>query len=320
MTTKIITVQNPAPTESAGADVNKGAPLNAAEFDQNLINLRAALDRKKDTTAADAALAAKQPLSSATTAQLNHLVGVTSPVQGQINGKAPTANPAFTGLSKINTTLTMPNGSLNTGMAKEINYTHTGSTSTVNHAALQINNLVDSALDSPGNIHAAGFDTQIAATSTKAYTQLTSNKSLLRTNGTGTIAFASVYYGTLSLFSSANVTEAVGLFANVGATATFSGTVTNACGIKAFVSNTTGTGTFTNAFGLYIGGVNGTNKWSVYANDATAPSYFAAPVTLNTGAKINGLSVFADNAAALAGGKVAGDVYRTATGVLMVTY
>ncbi len=35
---------------------------------------------------------------------------------------------------------------------------------------------------------------------------------------------------------------------------------------------------------------------------------------------LTGLSVYADNTAALAGGLVAGDVYRTSTGVLMVTY
>lgn len=37
-------------------------------------------------------------------------------------------------------------------------------------------------------------------------------------------------------------------------------------------------------------------------------------------ARLSNLPVYADNAAALAGGLVAGDVYRTSTGVLMVTY
>jgi hypothetical protein len=45
MSTKIITVSATPPAESTGGDVNKGGPLTAAEFDQNLVNLRAAIDR-----------------------------------------------------------------------------------------------------------------------------------------------------------------------------------------------------------------------------------------------------------------------------------
>lgn len=36
--------------------------------------------------------------------------------------------------------------------------------------------------------------------------------------------------------------------------------------------------------------------------------------------KIPGLAVFVDNAGALAGGKVAGDLYRTSTGSVQVVY
>lgn len=46
MATKIITVAATPPAVSTGADYNKGAPLNAVEFDQNLVNLRAAVDGK----------------------------------------------------------------------------------------------------------------------------------------------------------------------------------------------------------------------------------------------------------------------------------
>ena len=45
MTTKIITVSAVPPAESSGADTNKGTALNATEFDQNIVNLRAAVDR-----------------------------------------------------------------------------------------------------------------------------------------------------------------------------------------------------------------------------------------------------------------------------------
>lgn len=58
MSTKIITVSGSTPSESTGADVNKGAPLNAAEFDQNLVNLRAGIDRRmlKDNDSATLAV------------------------------------------------------------------------------------------------------------------------------------------------------------------------------------------------------------------------------------------------------------------------
>lgn len=46
MSTKIITVATTPPAVSTGADYNKGAPLNASEFDQNTVNLRAAVDSK----------------------------------------------------------------------------------------------------------------------------------------------------------------------------------------------------------------------------------------------------------------------------------
>lgn len=50
MSTKIITVSATPPSVSSGADYNKGAPLNAVEFDQNLVNLKAAVDGKMPLT------------------------------------------------------------------------------------------------------------------------------------------------------------------------------------------------------------------------------------------------------------------------------
>lgn len=41
-------------------------------------------------------------------------------------------------------------------------------------------------------------------------------------------------------------------------------------------------GSITNAYGLYVGTVNGTNKYSIYASDALAPSYFAGKVGIGT--------------------------------------
>ena len=119
MPTKIITVHAAAsvPVESSGVDINKGAPLNSVEFDQNLVNLRAAIDRgtfatkvttpalrlgSTDVTASAAELnkLAGTP-AGLTSTEIGYLDGVTSPIQGQLNGKAPIDNPTLTGSAVI---------------------------------------------------------------------------------------------------------------------------------------------------------------------------------------------------------------------------
>lgn len=73
-----------------------------------------------------------------------------------------------------------------------------------------------------------------------------------------------------------------------------------------------------------IGGVAiGNGAYSSHENavvfGATVSSVVAATTHVNR-LYIKNLSVYADNTAALAGGLVAGEVYRTSTGVLMITY
>ncbi len=80
-------------------------------------------------------------------------------------------------------------------------------------------------------------------------------------------------------YSSANITNARGstnIISNVS-----SGVITNAFGSLCEVQNSGG-GTITNGYGLNIGIVQATNKWSVYASDASAPSYFAGSVGIGT--------------------------------------
>jgi hypothetical protein len=84
--------------------------------------------------------------------------------------------------------------------------------------------------------------------------------------------------GVVSNQSTGNMTNAVGLsgsVANNGA-----GTITTAKGLD--IGITRSAGTITNGYGLYVGNIQATNKWSVYANDATAPSYFAGNVGIGT--------------------------------------
>ena len=111
MTTKIITVEATPPAESTGADYYKGAPLNAAEFDQNLVNLRAAVDRKASlsnpTFTGTVVLPATTSIGDVSATELQYLNSVTSNVQDQINSKAPINNPTFTG------TVSLPGGTAN---------------------------------------------------------------------------------------------------------------------------------------------------------------------------------------------------------------
>jgi len=50
----------------------------------------------------------------------------------------------------------------------------------------------------------------------------------------------------------------------------------------AFYGDIFSSGTPTNGYGLYLGTIAATNKWSIYANDSTAPSYFAGKVGIGT--------------------------------------
>jgi hypothetical protein len=50
--------------------------------------------------------------------------------------------------------------------------------------------------------------------------------------------------------------------------------------VKAASFSLAGNGTIAHGYGIYIGTIKGTEKWSLWANDATAPSYFAGNVGL----------------------------------------
>lgn len=117
MATKIITVSATPPAESTGSDHNKGAPLNASEFDQNLVNIKAAVDRKTTNSSAaitggaidgttigattpasggfttinvsdSVTLPASTSIGSVSSAEIGYLDGVTSAIQTQLNNKA----------------------------------------------------------------------------------------------------------------------------------------------------------------------------------------------------------------------------------------
>ncbi|MBC7410902.1 MAG: tail fiber domain-containing protein, partial [Bacteroidia bacterium] len=68
------------------------------------------------------------------------------------------------------------------------------------------------------------------------------------------------------------------------------GILNNASGGVFYVTNI-GTGTINNGYGVLISTVSGINKWSLYAADGSAPSYFAGAVGIGTTAPTASLSV-----------------------------
>ncbi|RYF66510.1 MAG: tail fiber domain-containing protein, partial [Cytophagaceae bacterium] len=114
-----------------------------------------------------------------------------------------------------------------------------------------------------------------------------------------------------SEFTGSNTSSATinGAYGVVGQAANLStGTITSAIGTYGYVTNTStgaigtakggtfnvtnsGGGTVTNGYGVWVGTVQATNKWSVYASDATAPSYFAGNVGIGNSAPSEKLEV-----------------------------
>ena len=91
------------------------------------------------------------------------------------------------------------------------------------------------------------------------------------------------------------VTSAVGV--NGYARATTSGAITNAYGGE-FAATVGSGGTIQNGYGVYIGNIQATTKYSLYASDSTAPSYFAGTIGAGVTAPTANLHLKAGTAAA----------------------
>jgi hypothetical protein len=95
-------------------------------------------------------------------------------------------------------------------------------------------------------------------------------------SSSGTVNF--VYGGNFDANLSAGTTiSSYGVRSLVDVSAGATGT--SAFGLSTAVTNA---GTLTNAYGLHIGSVQATNKFSLYATDASAPSFFAGSVGIGT--------------------------------------
>lgn len=168
-------------------------------------------------------------------------------------------------------------------------------------------------LDSRANNITGGRDVAITWSSQNIGT-MNANVSdvFLRGNGNVTRIFGNVARITnLTRLSSSNITDAYSYATTTGFDTNYTGTVTNYYDFHA-ASVSAGGGTITNKYGVYIEG-----------NDKT--NYFAGSLGIGTdtpGAKLSvvGLAEYADNAAAMTAGLVAGDFYRTADGTVKVVF
>ncbi|MGE4132857.1 MAG: hypothetical protein AB7F86_14550, partial [Bdellovibrionales bacterium] len=97
--------------------------------------------------------------------------------------------------------------------------------------------------------------------------------------GTGSMGAAYGSMNSFSNFAGRTINAAHGSY-NFVVNNHASGTISNAHAVQAYVTNTSGT--ITNAVGVYIGTVEGTNRWSLFADDSNAKSYFAGSVGIGT--------------------------------------
>jgi trimeric autotransporter adhesin len=111
--------------------------------------------------------------------------------------------------------------------------------------------------------------------------------STAQNSNTGNISTANGGYIYAHNSSTGSIGAANGINAYVNNAST--GTISNAKGGTFSVANASGT--ITNGYGVYVGSVVATNKWSFYASDATAPSYFAGNVGIGTSAPSTGLDL-----------------------------
>lgn len=145
-----------------------------------------------------------------------------------------------------------------------------------------------------GNFH--GTWSTLLPNSTFDYTgalYATVNRIQTGSSQSGTITSALGAESDVYHYGSGTISSATGTSAGVLNVST--GTVTTATGVGASVQNTGG-GTITNGYGVRISTIAATNKWSLYAGDATAPSYFAGSVGIGTTAPPYNLSVSSNTA------------------------
>ena len=133
---------------------------------------------------------------------------------------------------------------------------------------------------------AANFASETAVGSTRDFRLLRGIYSHAVHKGGGNSTWAQGLLGGFFLAVNANTGNVTNSFATlIEVWNTGTGTTTNAYGSSTRIINTGG-GIITNAYGNYIGEIAGTNKWSLYTTDVTAPSFMAGSIGIGTTAGV----------------------------------
>ncbi|EQC44616.1 endosialidase chaperone [Bacteriovorax sp. BSW11_IV] len=140
------------------------------------------------------------------------------------------------------------------------------------HFVLDLDNTALSATSNRGLQSTVNYNSALDSTGTNA-----SNVGYFVHNSAANITRAHASEGAIVSMSTGNTTHAVGVRASYSAQ---SGTIENAYGVE--VASGGIEANITNGYGVYVKTVKGTNKWSFFTNDATAPSFFAGSVGVGT--------------------------------------
>ncbi len=179
---------------------------------------------------------------------------------------------------------TSQNALVLTGTAASVSYSGTS----IAANATNVTGLSATANASGGG--SANTLTAISATSTYSASGIGNAygvKSQTNMNNNGTLAnFVGGSFGITQNHASATTTAAYGVKSNITHTA---GTISAAYGVHSAVTKTGGT--TNNGYGVYISSVQATNKWSLYSDDATAPSFFAGSIGIGITAPATALDI-----------------------------
>jgi Chaperone of endosialidase len=136
--------------------------------------------------------------------------------------------------------------------------------------------------------YGGSFTRVVTTADNAAGTYIVGNESSVHINGgVGTITSAVGVSGAAVNYSGRSISNAVG--GNFVAEINSSGTIADAAAVSARV--TRGSGTISTGYGLYIGNIQASTPFSVYASDTSAPSYFAGNVGIGTTSPIAKLDV-----------------------------
>ena len=172
----------------------------------------------------------------------------------------------------------MANGNVGIGTTSPTAKFHVSNTNPSNTIASLSNFTPVLSANYVGNLHSAW--NHLALSSAFNYTgdfYGAVNRTSVEASQTGTVSNVTGAINDIYHYGAGNVADARG---TIGAVINSSaGTIASAYGVFADVQNIGG-GNITNGYGLWIDDVQATNKWSIYANDATAPSYLAGSLGL----------------------------------------